>query len=138
MRISGVAGGTSVETSGLVNTGFESPEPEVALPLTLVEKLRLYPPPEGAVIYEYTAFGGVKVKVTLVPKSLWIQVVGKGSKRKVRATAAISEAEDEVLISDNLASALGIVPEDPRRGMWRFRWEGLKKLRTSARPEHWR
>jgi hypothetical protein len=37
----------------------------------------------------------------------------------------ISEYADEVLVSDQLASAFGIVIEDPAKGLWRLREEAV-------------
>jgi hypothetical protein len=37
----------------------------------------------------------------------------------------ISEYVDEVLVSDQLASAFGIVIEDPAKGLWRLREEAV-------------
>ena len=52
------------ETPALVNTGFETEEPEILLPVKLAEKLGLYPPNQGSVleelfeIDELSGFGG--------------------------------------------------------------------------------
>jgi hypothetical protein len=37
----------------------------------------------------------------------------------------ISECADEVLVSDQLASAFGMVIEDPAKGLWRLREEAV-------------
>ncbi|QOJ79724.1 hypothetical protein IG193_00760 [Infirmifilum lucidum] len=50
----------------------------------------------------------------------------------------ISQLADEPLISDALISELGIALEDPKRGLWRFRWEPPDKTRRSAPPKYWR
>jgi hypothetical protein len=49
-----------------------------------------------------------------------------------RAYIVISEYTDEALISDQLASELGIAIEDPARGLWRLRGESL--VRRSEEP----
>ena len=57
-----------------------------------------------------------------------------------RATAnvVVSPLADEVLPSDALINELGIVIEDAKKGLWRFRWEPPPRLRASAPPEYWR
>jgi hypothetical protein len=49
-----------------------------------------------------------------------------------KAYIVISEYTDEALISDQLASELGIAIEDPARGLWRLRGESL--VRRSEEP----
>jgi hypothetical protein len=50
---------------------------------------------------------------------------------------AISEYEDEVLLSDQLISALTIVIEDAGKGIWRFRDDPSSIARRSEKPEIW-
>ncbi|HID32616.1 MAG TPA: hypothetical protein EYP24_04495 [bacterium (Candidatus Stahlbacteria)] len=52
-------------------------------------------------------------------------------------TGYSAEHEDEVLISDSLASMLKIVIEDPKDGLWRFRDEPTTQLRPSEKPVFW-
>lgn len=49
----------------------------------------------------------------------------------------MSDKENEVLISDRLASKLKISIEDPAEGIWRFRDEPLTKKRLSEKPKYW-
>jgi predicted aspartyl protease len=42
-----------VQTVGLVNTGFETDEPEILLPKKLAEKMGLFPTASGSVLQEY-------------------------------------------------------------------------------------
>ena len=125
------------ETPALVNTGFETEEPEILLPVKLAEKLGLYPPNQGSVLEEYSVVGGT----TLIIKSsepAYVQVVVKD--RETHLTEAVplmSDKEDEVLISDKLASRLKISIDDPAEGTWRFRDDPTTKKRTSEQPKHW-
>jgi len=125
------------ETPALVNTGFETEEPEILLPVKLAEKLGLYPPNQGSVLEEYSVVGGT----TLIIKSsepAYVQVVVKD--RETHLTEAVplmSDKEDEVLISDKLASRLRISIDDPAEGTWRFRDDPTTKKRTSEQPKHW-
>ncbi|RLI41555.1 hypothetical protein DRO59_06635 [Candidatus Bathyarchaeota archaeon] len=54
-----------IETPALVNTGFETEQPEILLPVKLAEKLGLYPPDHGSMLEEYSVVGGT----TLIIKS---------------------------------------------------------------------
>ena len=49
----------------------------------------------------------------------------------------ILDAEVEVLISDYLAGALGIVVEDFRDGIWRLKSDPLTGQRRTYKPRHW-
>lgn len=51
--------------------------------------------------------------------------------KEVRTDIVISMLADEPLISDQLADALEIAVESFGRGLWRFRWEPLEKIRYS-------
>jgi len=55
----------------------------------------------------------------------------------VIADAIISTIEHEVLVSDKLMGALGIAIEDGAEGLWRFRSEGLDRLRRSEPLQLW-
>ncbi|MEM3382233.1 MAG: hypothetical protein QXQ11_08775 [Candidatus Bathyarchaeia archaeon] len=51
-------GGKELETSALVNTGFETDQPEILLPARLAEILGLYPPKARSILQEYSVVGG--------------------------------------------------------------------------------
>ena len=55
----------------------------------------------------------------------------------IEAVPLISDREEEVLISDKLASELMISIEDAAEGKWRFRDEPLTRIRTSEMPTYW-
>ncbi len=121
----------SVETSALLNSGFESEANEIVLPTRLAEKLGLWPSlPEKAEIKEYETAGGGKVKVIRVPN---IKVfVGE---KESDAYRIIIEEEREVIMNDKLISSLGIVIEDAGKGLWKFR--GENKIRKSSPKKIW-
>ena len=59
VRVKLKTGKGQVVTSALANTGFETEEPEVVLPLKVAELLGIYPsPPPGSTLEEYSAVGG--------------------------------------------------------------------------------
>ena len=53
----------------------------------------------------------------------------------VRAVAVLTGAPS-VLLNDVLIEELGLVPERPGSGLWRFSDEPPSRLRQSARPEY--
>ncbi|MBS7618344.1 hypothetical protein KEJ25_07065 [Candidatus Bathyarchaeota archaeon] len=126
-----------LKPSALVNTGFETDEPEVLLPASLAENLGLYPPTEGSKLEEYSVVGGITF-VIRSPRTIRVKVVVEDRETEpVEAVPLISDKESEVLISDRLASELKISIEDPAEGTWRFRDEPLTKKRSSEEPKYW-
>ena len=129
------AGSAEVETSALVNSGYEVEEPEVLLPRRLAEYLglELGPPVARAATYE-TPFGFQRV--VLVPRALAVHLEGVCAE-VAGVSAAVADFEREVLISDALAEALGIQLISIARGLWRHSDDPPDSLRESASPEYW-
>jgi predicted aspartyl protease len=122
-----------LETSALVNTGFETPNPQILLPIKVAERLNLWPElPRDTLVEIYDTAGG-PVRVYRVRNAVNVEIPEKGI--SVIADAVISHTEVEVLISDKLADELMIVIERPGEGIWRFRDENI--LRKSEKPEIW-
>ncbi|MBS7626805.1 hypothetical protein KEJ51_07215 [Candidatus Bathyarchaeota archaeon] len=129
--------GKELETSALVNTGFETDQPEILLPARLAELLDLYPPKAGSLLQEYSVVGGTTA-VIKSPEKINVQLSIEDRKTgSVEATALISDREDEVLISDSLASELRISIEDAKEGLWRLRDESVEKVRSTSKPQYW-
>lgn len=129
VRVKIESGGRKLETSALVNTGFETETPQLLLPEAAARKLGLSI--EGAERKEYVSVGGV-VRLYKSPSQVKVCVSGGP---EVRAEAIISPFEEEVLISDKLIDALGIVLENVARGTWRL--EGETEARESESPQRW-
>jgi len=128
-------GGRAVVTSALVNSGFESEEPEVVLPLSLAQALGLEPSNE---ISSYSVAGGGTASAFRARKPVMVKLVlGDVEAEEVSAVASIMPGESEVIISDRLAHELGIVIIDPYTGEWCLRRELGSRVRSSARPEYW-
>jgi len=126
-----------VDTSALVNTGFETETSQLLLPLRLVSALGLWPPPPlEAQLLEFGTAGG-PVRNYVVPNSLEVWVLG-GDRvvGPVVSDAVISNVELEALINDKLAGALGIVIINPATGEWRFRGDDAI-IRRSESPRYW-
>jgi len=125
-----------VKTVALVNSGFESDEPEIVLPLPLATVLNLQP---GGDLASYVAVGGSTVAAVRGAEPLSVELLlDDGEGPKAIATPSILPGEEEVIISDRLAHELGIVIIDPYEGLWCLRGELGRKTRRSAPPEFWR
>jgi hypothetical protein len=127
-------GGNLLETVALVNTGFETPNPQILLPVKAAEKLGIWPNlPRDASIEIYDTAGG-PTRVYRVRNAVTVEVIGREG-RSVVSDVVISHLEVEVLISDKLTEELMIAIEKPSEGIWRFRDEMVE--RKSERPEIW-
>lgn len=128
----------TIETSAIANSAYETPEPEAVIPEPLAKRLNLFPKlPSGARIEEYRSIAGV-TRIYYIPDAIKISITTTNRvKGPVVAGAAISDKEDEVLLSDRLIDALNIALERPGEGLWRFADEPPSKTRRSERPEKW-
>jgi len=119
----------------LVNSGYEADTPQLMIPIALAREFDLWPPSENTRELVYETAGG-PLRVWFIPRALSVKAVaGDVESREVIVDVAISPFADEPLISDMLAGALEIAVEDFARGLWRFRWEPLGKVRESERRE---
>jgi hypothetical protein len=77
-----------------------------------------------------------QVRLYNIPKSADIVVLTDGKERECKdCNLAISELEEEALLSDSLLSALWIVILDAKRGLWRFNDEDI--VHNSVSPYLW-
>jgi len=122
-----------LEVIALVNTGFTSDAPDIALPVPIAERLGLWPAPEGSVYIAVETCSGSMV-THIVPRALSVRVVTEDrTSREVEANALVSPYITEALISDALAEELGVQILYPRKGLWKFADE--EKVRGSACAE---
>jgi len=124
-----------VITSALVNSGFETEEPEILIPPSLAETLNI----SGTSIAEYRVAGGGATSGIRVDEDISVKLIlPDRTTEEVKAVATILPGEDEVIISDKLASSLGIVILDPYKGLWCLRDELGRKIRKSSEIQIWR
>lgn len=64
--------------------------------------------------------------------------MGDGPPIKASAYVTILPGESEAIMSDHLASQLGIIILDPYRGDWCLTNELVVRRRPTAKPEEWR
>jgi len=133
LRIRLVREGKSVDVVALINSGYETREPEVLLPVAIAIQLSIYPRlPEGAIVKEYRLADGSITKLIKVLRAVQIYVVEEDRVvGPVEASLVIAEKAEEVLISDKLAGKLGIVALDFGEGLWCFRDEIGRVTRKS-------
>jgi hypothetical protein len=127
-----------VATTALANSGYEAEEPEVVIPTRVAERLGLYPKlPTGSEVREYRGVGGAIVNTFLIRRLVKVSVLaGEREVGPVEASTVITPGEDEVILSDRLIDALGIVLLRPGEGTWKLVGEeGL--VRRSEQPERW-
>lgn len=125
----------SVETSALINSGFESTEPEVIVPPSLAEELGLAPSSE---LSSYSVAGGGSISAIRSSTPIKVALVLEDRETAtVEAIASILPGENEVIVSDRLAHELALVILDPFNGTWCLRDELGVKERQSSKPESW-
>jgi len=100
--------------------------------VSLARDLGLWPPTNSYEIELETA-GGI-LRAWLYPKVCKVKVIsGDVESREVDADVVISPLADEPLISDALAEELEIAVESFGKGLWRFRWEPVERVRLSEK-----
>lgn len=135
IRIRNRATGDTIETSALVNSGFEATTRKLLIPHKLATELKLWPPREVATKKFGTAGGEIGMPV--IPESIEVKLVLERDMPWIICDAVISFLEREVLISDKLGGALGIVIEDLAEGIWRHREDGYETKRQTYPPQYW-
>lgn len=118
VRVRLLVEGREVEAVALVNSGFESRDPDICVPLGLAKVLGLWPPASFESEEAMTAGGEVKSRSP--------------------CSVVVNPYVDEVLLSDYLIDELGIVPVSFRRGLWRHRSDPEGIVRESEEPRYWR
>lgn len=135
--ILGVSRGSFRETVALVNTGYEARAADCSLPRGAAERLGLWPAPPEAEERLVRGYGG-EVTLLKVAAALKIRVADPAATAEpVTAGAFLATGERELLLSDALTGALGIVNLDAGQGIWRLRGEPDSAGRPSRAAELW-
>ncbi|MEM2123266.1 MAG: hypothetical protein QXE79_06480, partial [Candidatus Bathyarchaeia archaeon] len=123
--------------STLINIGFEAEEPQLIIPLKLAESLELTS--AEASIEDFGTGGGGRVSGYRVEEPIEVELV-LGGEASVKATARVTilPGETEAIMSDRLASELGIIIPDLWRGYWCLKDELGAGQRPSVPPQEWR
>ncbi len=102
-----------VEVLALLNTGFETDVPVVALPLDVAMRLGL----RLGEKHVYFGPGSMTGEVYLAGE-VTVEIESEGVKRSVKAQAIIEPRESEVIASDKLIEELGIVIDLKHKKWW--------------------
>lgn len=123
----------SIEVIALVNSGYETIEPEILISRSLAEELKLLPKlPAGSEVKEYVLADGSTTRLVRIPKAVEVYVMEEDRiVGGIEANVVISEKTQESLISDKLAGKLGIIALDFAEGLWCFKDELGKKIRKT-------
>lgn len=106
-----------VKTKALLNSGYESDEPEIVIPSQIAMELGFLPNlPPDTILEEYFSVSG-KFLARKIPEAVEVTLKGK----KLVNHVIISEFEKEVLFSDATISGFKIIIEDAKLGKWKFR-----------------
>lgn len=108
-----IKGNRQLQVEALLNTGFETIEPLISIPISIAETLKLKPRKpltfEGPGLTRGTAYQAGEVI---------IEVSHQDTIRKLNAKAIITIGEDEVVLSDKCIEQLGIVIDLKGRRWW--------------------
>ncbi len=108
-----VRGDRWTEVSALLNTGFETDVPVVALPLDVAMRLGL----RLGERHVYLGPGSMTGEVYLAGE-VTVEIEAEGIRRSVKAQAIIEPREPDVIISDKLIEELGIVIDLKHKKWW--------------------
>jgi len=121
----------NIETTALVNSGFETDTPDIVVPLTIAEKLNLWPPKSSVSAVLNT--GGEVITPYYENCGELELVLEDREPKRIRVNIVVNPYVDEVALSDYVSSELGIVLLDIKRGLWRLTDDPVNKVRESAR-----
>jgi len=130
VRVKIEVGDRSVELPALLNSGFESDEPDVVVPVSVAEALGLWPPHSFRL--EEVATAGGDVRVFVFPRQGRIRLLlGTDYEPEITCNILVNPHVDEVLLSDYVIDELGIVVLSFRRGLWRHKEDPEGTVRQS-------
>jgi len=119
------------ETSALVNSGFESDAADIVIPIDLAKKLGLWPPKGSDTALLDTGGGEVSSPYYRECADL-ILLLDDREPKEVRVNIIVNPYVDEVALSDYVASELGIILLDLKRGEWRLKDDPPDKVRRGV------
>ncbi|MBW8051148.1 MAG: hypothetical protein FVQ77_12575 [Cytophagales bacterium] len=106
--------------SALANSGYETIEPEILVPLSFAKNNLGLSTEDGKKV-AYQAAAHKEVQFYFIEKKVKIKVVTKDKQSVyIDAILLISETEDQVVLNDKLVGRLGIDLVNVAEGIWRF------------------
>ena len=131
VRIERVDGLRSVDVVAIANSGFAGLEPEVLLPLSVAERLRLHEVAEPEARTKVTR-DGRGVSLLRYGDSVRVYVLaGDRVEGSVTSAAVVAPGARYVLLNDKLLGRLRVVLLDFGDGTWCFRDELGRRERRS-------
>jgi len=125
-----------VETSALVNSGFESDAPDIVIPIEVAKRLGLWPPKEAHTIVLET--GGGETTTIYSESVVELELIlSDREPKKIIANVIINPYVHEVILSDYVSSLFGIMLIDIKKGFWRLLDDPPTTIRTSTSLEEW-
>jgi len=137
LRVRVAESGRQLESSAMVNTGFETERPQLLIPRRAAERLGIWPPPPEAEAIVLGTAGGPSRLYQLKDSLIIALLLDEGEGQEATCDALISDIEEEFLINDKLGEELGIVIERMGSGEWRLATDPIEKRRRSAKPDLW-
>ncbi len=122
--------GRVFEGRALLNSGFEADAPDIIVPIHIARDLKLWPPSTEAVVTLETGGGEVTLPYYTSHATLELILPDRRSKI-VNVNIIVSPYVDEVIISDYVASELGVILLDFKKGLWRLADDDPQTLRLS-------
>jgi len=120
-----------VDVVALLNSGFETDAPDIAVPVEVAEELGLWPPQSSLTAVLETGGGDVVSPYYVACADLEL-ILGDREPKRVRVNIIVNPHIDEVAISDYIASELGVILLDFKKGMWRLKDDPIDKVRMSV------
>jgi len=126
----------NIETSAILNSGFETDSPDIIIPVEIAKKLGLWPFKEESAMLLETGGGEVSLPYFISAVELEL-ILGDREPKKTIVNVLVNPYIHEVLISDYVSSILGIILLDFKRGLWRLSDDPINKIRESVEIEEW-
>lgn len=110
IKVEIVRGKNKVKTNALVNSGYETEEPELLIPVNLAKRLKIYPKLLPNTTIEIYSTAGENTQMYFTPKCVKVRAITPDRiSKEILCDLSISESEKEVLLSDCLSEKLGIM-----------------------------
>ena len=123
-------GGRVFEGVAILNSGFETDGPDVAIPVHAARELGLWPPTTRALAALETGGGDVLLPYYESCGTLEL-VLPDREPKVVRVNVIVNPHIDEIAISDYVASELGVILIDFKKGLWKLADDPPQTLRHS-------
>ena len=120
-----------VNVTALANSGYETNEPEIVVPLSFAKEQFGISESHGKQI-DYQTAGRQEVKFVRFENARICVVTDDTRSSVVNAVLNTSENEVEVILNDMLVEMLGVDLVKVAQGKWRFLTDPPKKLRDSS------